>query len=230
MIIKGWIKKFWPLILFVSIVITFSIFSYVNNGIIYSLTNNDIDSAVEYMESLGNFAILAFLLLVILEVVLAPIPPLILYIIGGILFGTLFGGILSLVGNMIGAVIAFYIGRSLGKDYIDKKFKKGARIKFDKFTKKYGLFSLFLLRINPLTSSDIFSYLAGITKMSIRQLIIGTTLGLAPLIFIQTYLGNDIIKGNPILYLIFILVGVAYFAAFIYGIFYIWFKGRKSKN
>ena len=54
----------------------------------------------------GTFAPLLYLLLVIIEVVVAPIPGTLLYLPGGMLFGGFWGGTLSLLGNTIGAGVA----------------------------------------------------------------------------------------------------------------------------
>jgi len=85
-----------------------------------------------------------------------------------------------LFGNVLGAVIAFFIARKYGRKLVEKKINKKLRKNFDKFTKKYGAFALFLLRLNPFTTSDIFSYMAGLTKMRIRTFIFSTALGLIP--------------------------------------------------
>jgi len=197
-----------------------SYYSYASQGVIYSVINNDVDYAVDYIASFGVLASVILILLVILEVILAPIPPLFLYVAAGVAFGTLFGGFLVLIGNLIGALIAFTIARTFGEKFISKKISKKRKKRFDRLTKKYGFLAIFLLRINPLTSSDIFSYLAGLSKMKLSRFLLSTAIGLAPLIFIQTYLGADVIKTTPALLLIFLLASLAYLAIFIYILFY----------
>ncbi|MBU0466237.1 MAG: VTT domain-containing protein [Nanoarchaeota archaeon] len=204
-----------------------SYYSYISEGIIYSIATNDTDYVVNYINSFGSLAALILILLVILEVVAAPIPHLILYVVSGILFGTFLGGFLVLAGNLIGAALAFIIARTIAREYISKKIEGKNKRRFDKLSEKYGAFAIFFLRINPITSSDIFSYLAGLSKMKLSHFLIGTALGLAPLVFIQTYLGADIIKNNPILFLIFIAASLAYFIIFIYLIIHFILKKKK---
>jgi len=69
---------------------------------------------------------------------------------------------------------------------------------------------------NPFTSSDVFSYLAGISKMNFKKFLIGTTLGLIPLIYIQSYLGEEIITKNELLFNIFLIISLIYVLIFIY--------------
>lgn len=192
------------------------IYSYFHNGIIKLLIQGDIEKVINFISSFEIFAEIILILLVVLEVVLAPIPPLVLYIVAGILFGGFLGGILVLVGNLIGSFIDFKIARNFGNKYIRKKMNEKLKKKFDKFFDKYGGLSIFILRINPLTTSDLVSYLSGLTKIKALKFMIATTLGLIPLIFIQTYFGDFFISNNPILLGITILFSVVYLAIFFY--------------
>ena len=60
----------------------------------------------EYFESWGAAGPLAYMVVVIVEVVLAPIPGTLLYLPGGVIFGWAVGGMASLAGNVIGAGLA----------------------------------------------------------------------------------------------------------------------------
>lgn len=159
-----------------------------------------------FIDGFGPWAYAVYFVIVLLEVVLAPIPGAILYPIGGILFGTLVGGTIALVANILGAGIAFYIGKNILLD-------DGERDKtnyLDRMITKYGAFSIFFLRINPLTSSDVFSFLAGFLKMDFKKFLIATSLALAPLIYIQSYIGEEILLENKALMTVFIVASVIF--------------------
>ena len=187
---------------------------------------SDADSIISFVNSFGSFSYLAFVFVVILEVVAAPIPGLILYTAGGILFGTFLGGTLALLGNVMGASIAFFLAR-IFKETLKIKFSKKEWRRFDRFSQKYGGYAIFLLRINPLTSSDIFSYLAGITKMPFWKFILGTTLGLAPIVYLNSFVAEKIILESKFLIALFVVLSVAYLLAFVYLIFRVFFKSKK---
>jgi len=212
----NFIKKHWIFLSIITLFIAWMIYSYFSQGIIFSLINSDATKVINFVNSFGIFAAIIFVLLVILEVVLAPIPPLILYIVAGVLFGGFLGGILTLIGNSVGAFIDFKIARRFGKKSIEKNLDKKLKNKFDKFFNKYGGLSIFILRINPFTTSDLVSYLSGLTKIKTWKFLLATTLGLIPLIFIQTYLGDILIRDNPLLVGITILFSVLYLAVFVY--------------
>ncbi len=187
---------------------------------------SDLDSIIAFVESFGSLSYLVFALIVILEVVAAPIPGLILYTAGGILFGTFVGGTIALVGNVIGASIAFFLAKHF-KESLKLKVSRKERGKFDKFSEKYGGHAMFFLRVNPLTSSDIFSYLAGITRISFTKFIVGTTLGLAPLIYLNSWVAEKVVLESRFLISLFVALSIAYLLAFVYIIFRTFFKKQK---
>ena len=223
----NFLKKHWIVLSLISILIIWILYSYLSQGIFYSLVHNDIESLIIYVNSFGFFSAIIFVLLVILEVVLAPIPPLVLYIIGGALFGSFFGGILTLTGNLVGSLIDFRLARRLGRDFVEKRTNPKIRKKFDKFSEKHGGLTLFLLRLNPLTTSDLFSYLAGLTKMKTWRFLLATGLGLIPLIFVQTYLGDFFLKENPIFLWAALILGLLYLLLFFYLILKSFRKNKK---
>ena len=190
-------------------------------GIIaYFLYSNDLvsnpDTLLNFIHGFGAWSYLVFFLIVVLEVIIAPIPGAILYTVGGILFGSFIGGTISLVANIVGAAIAFYIGKKI---ILDEEQMK-SRDKLDKMIQKYGAYSIFFLRINPITSSDIFSFVAGFLRMDFRKFILATSLALAPLVYIQAYLGEEIFLRNKTIFSILIIVSIVYliiFVAFILG-------------
>ncbi len=207
--------------------IVFSIYSYFTKGVVSYLINNDANSVITYLSSFEHLTVFIFIFLVILEVLFALIPPLILYLVGGILFGPFLGGIYALLGNILGAGIAFQISKHWIRDFVEKKVPKEIKNKFDKVSKKHGPLAVFILRLNPFTTTDFVNYVAGISKIPFWKFILGTTLGLAPLVFIQSYLGQSITE-NPIILKIFIILSILYVIGFI-GIF-IYLKVKKGKN
>jgi len=207
---------FWFIILLVLALIIWSVYSYFTEGLMYHILKKDTQEIINLINSFGFFSWIVFIVLVVLEVVFAPIPAVTLYLISGLIFGTLLGGILVLIGNIIGASIDFYIARKLGRRFIEKKFSYKEIKKFDNFSQNYGFITLFLLRLNPFTSSDIFSYLSGFTKIRFIKFIFATSLGLAPLIFIQTYLGGLIISISPLLSNILLIITLIFILAIIF--------------
>jgi uncharacterized membrane protein YdjX (TVP38/TMEM64 family) len=219
-------KNYGILLLILIGITSWFVYSYFSEGIIFSLIHTDTNAIISFVNSFGTFSYIIFILLVIIEVIFAPIPPLVLYVAAGFLFGSFFGGVLVLFGNIIGAVIDFLLARKLGRKFVEKRVNKKIREEFDKFSKKYGGFAIFFLRLNPFTSSDLFSYLAGLSKMKLTIFLAGTTIGLIPLIFAQTYFGEMFVNGNPFLSLIVVIISIFYFVILLYLILKILIKKK----
>jgi uncharacterized membrane protein YdjX (TVP38/TMEM64 family) len=200
-------------------------YSYITKGFIYDYFTGQTLSMVERIDSFREIAFVIFIVLVIIECVFAPFPPLFLYIAGGAVFGWVAAGILGLIGNFIGAGIAFQLSRNYARGWAVEKIPPKTIKKLDNFSLKYGTLSIFLLRLNPLTSSDLFSYAAGLTKMNFRKFLIATTLALAPSIFLQAYLGDKFLE---VLFLkeTLIIIGILYFL----GFFYFYLRRKKFKK
>ena len=99
--------------------------SYATGGFVFALletTSDGADSLAvlrQYLSAWGAFGPIVYVLLVIVEVLVAPIPGTLLYAPGGAIFGGLLGGSLSLAGNVIGAGLAAGIAR-FWRDPIDR--------------------------------------------------------------------------------------------------------------
>ncbi len=221
------VKEHWPVLVVLILFFSWFVYSYISEGIIYNLVTSDTSGVVDFVSSFGVFAWIIFVLLVILEVVLAPMPPLILYVVAGLLFGGLLGGILTLFGNLIGSAIDFKIARNFGKGFVEKRISKKLKKRFDNFFERYGTLSVFILRINPFTSSDLVSYLSGLTKIKLKNFLIATGLGLIPLIFVQTYLG-DLFSDNQVFSGLVIIFSMLYLIIFLYLIILILSKKKNS--
>ncbi|OVE75012.1 hypothetical protein BVX95_00555 [archaeon D22] len=212
-------KTIFSFTLFIIILTTFIIISFRSKGFFYQMFNTDINSVVNYIQSFGRLSAIVLFFLIILEVVAAPIPGAILYVAAGLLFGGFIGGLISFFANIIGSLICFYLAWK-GRTFFFKGVKNKKLELFDKYSERYGGFAIFLLRLNPFTSSDIFSYLAGFSKMRLKHFFIGTTLGLLPITFLSAYVGEEFIIQHPVIYQIFLIVSIAYFAIAIYILYW----------
>jgi len=213
-----------------SAAVAWGIVSYIQGGVVQKMFSLEPDEIAEFVDSFGYFSYVIFVLIVILEVVLAPVPPLLLYTVAGILYSSIGGGLLVLTGNLIGATIDFFIARKFGSDRLQKTVKPSLTKKFNRFFDKYGALSVFFLRVNPLTTSDLVSYISGFTKMRYLHFILATALGLAPLVFLQTYLGGEIFSRSSILIGIAFGFGILFLLLFVYLIILMLVGGKHSKE
>jgi len=196
--------------------------SWQSGGIVHDLIRQDLDPAEKlerlrlYFLAYGNLAPVVYVAFVIVEVVVAPIPGLMLYAPGGIIFGPLLGGALSLLGNVIGAGVACSVTRMLGGTWLSRLFDERRLEQLQTRVESHGMWLIFLLRINPLTSSDMISYAAGFTRIPIWKVMVATAFGMAPLCFAQAWLADGLLTAMPelvyplvaacLVYLVFVVV------------------------
>jgi uncharacterized membrane protein YdjX (TVP38/TMEM64 family) len=193
--------------------------SWWSGGIVATLLSGSLDAGAKlealraFVLSAGPAAPIVYLLAVVIEVVVAPLPGLMLYAPGGAIFGGPVGGLLSLAGNVIGAAVAFFIARALGGDWLSERLGEGRLADFEQRLGRHGLAVVFLLRVNPLTSSDLVSYAAGLTSMPAWKLVAGTAAGMAPLSFLQSYAAAGLVDRYPGLIYGVALLAVGYLVA-----------------
>ncbi len=207
-----------------------AVWSYWSGGFVALLLAPDRSAAdkvaviQEYFRSFGVLAPLAYIALVTIEVVVAPLPGLMLYAPGGMVFGGFLGGLLSLVGNTLGAGIACQLIRTLGGKRFTSWAEQGRLRIYHERLSQSGLWLILLLRINPLTSSDLISYAAGLTGIRAWKVMIGTLLGMAPLCWAQAYFADGILRAIPqLLYPLLVLCGI-------YLVVAVWIIARLSRS
>jgi uncharacterized membrane protein YdjX (TVP38/TMEM64 family) len=196
-----------------------SVWSWWTSGIVWQLTRTDVNAA-EHIQTLktffaefGAWAPLVYLGMVTIEVVVAPLPGLMLYAPGGILFGPFVGGAMALLGNIIGAGIACLLTRSLGGNWLNRFFPEDNLEQVHESVARRGPWLIFLLRLNPLTSSDIISYAAGLTRIPVWKVMLATGLAMTPLCFLQAWLAEGLLTAFPQLIYPLIVCCVGYLVA-----------------
>ncbi len=154
------------------------------------------DELVRIMNGMGIWAPLFYILLQILQTVVAPIPGQIVGGVGGFLFGH-WGILWTTIGSFIGFWLVFLIARHFGRPLLEKIFKKSAIDKFDFIINAKGaaliLFAIFLL---PGFPDDIICYIAGLTKLSMKKLMLIAILGRFPTIVITNFIGAGLSENN----------------------------------
>lgn len=130
-----------------------------------------------WVERSGVWGKLAFVAMVIIQVLVALIPGEPLELAAGYAFGALEGTILSMVGILLGSWLVFALVRRFGVKFVqiffsDRQIKGLDFLKDPKKTKVIA----FLLMLIPGTPKDFLSYFAGLTKLTTIQwlMIVGT--------------------------------------------------------
>jgi len=206
------------LLLILAIATIAAVVSYRSGGLAHVLVTSLRDPNASLAElrvwvlGWGALAPAAYVAAVIVEVLVAPIPGTLLYAPAGAIFGGGWGGTLSLVGNVAGATMAGAIGRYFGARLAARLDASRLASLADRLRKR-GVLVIALLRINLFTSSDLVSYAAGVARVPVWQISLGTLIGMAPLCYAQAYLAQQLFDWLPGSGLILLAFGLAYVVA-----------------
>jgi uncharacterized membrane protein YdjX (TVP38/TMEM64 family) len=130
-----------------------------------------------------------FLLLQILQVLLAPIPGQLLGLLGGSLFGFWYGLTLSLLALGIGSAIAMGSTRILGEAVIRRFVPAPILARFDHLADANGVWTFFLIFLLPIFPDDAICFMAGLTRLPLYRLLLVCVAGRLPGIAVLTFVG-----------------------------------------
>ena len=133
-----------------------------------------------FIVSFGASSPLAYILLQIIQVVVAPIPGGAIEFLGGYLFGAKVGFIYSMVGLTIGSLMAFSLARIFEKIAVEKFVSEETRKKFDYLVEHQGAILSFILFLIPGFPKDALCYILGLTPMHLGIFLIISTIGRIP--------------------------------------------------
>ena len=145
----------------------------------------------EWIDASGALGVVVFIgIYVVAALLLLPLgAP--LNIIAGALFGMVWGVGAVLVGSMLAALAAFEIARHLLRERIKKHYtNKGMSAAIDKALRSEGWKAVALLRLSPVIPFAVKSYLFGVSRVRMRDYLLGTFLGKLPGAIILTALGT----------------------------------------
>ena len=140
----------------------------------------DRDQIKAFVSSFGRYAPVVFIILQILQVLLAPFPGEATGFIGGFLFGTAKGFLYSSIGLTLGSWINFTIGRFLGKRYIRKMVPSNQLDRLDRVVKRQGIIVIFILFVFPGFPKDYLSLFLGLSAIPTKVFIVIAAIGRMP--------------------------------------------------
>jgi uncharacterized membrane protein YdjX (TVP38/TMEM64 family) len=181
---------------------------------------SDREKTSAYIEGFGPWAPLIFILVQILQVLLAPIPGEATGFVGGYLFGVARGFLFSSIALSIGSMVNFGIGRFLGRRYVRKVIPPKFLVRFDRVARKEGALIVFMLFIFPGFPKDYLCLFLGLSSLRLKIFFLMATIGRMPGTFILSLQGAMLFEQN---YLILALATVI-----CAGIFLVGYRYRES--
>jgi uncharacterized membrane protein YdjX (TVP38/TMEM64 family) len=159
-------------------------------------------SFLEWVRQIGPWGPALVVLAYILACVLL-VPGSLITLGVGFIFGVVEGTLIVSVSSTLGASAAFLLGRTLAREWIQKKVEASPRFRaLDEAVKQQGFKIVLLTRLSPVIPFTLLNYSYGLTKISFRDYVLASWIGMLPGTVMYVYLGStlkdlaDLASGN----------------------------------
>lgn len=146
-----------------------------------------------WLKSSGIWAPIIYIAVYIVATVLI-LPSTALNLTGGAIFGPCLGTIWTSIGAILAAIVAFAFTRTVGREAVAKRFV-GRWQAMDAEVQRGGMFYMFAIRLIPIMPYGLVNFAAGLTSVSFKDYVLGTTLGTVPSVFPFVLLGSSGLKA-----------------------------------
>ena len=170
----NFLKKYRYDILIITILIFFSLLAFCSQDVFDVFSSREVLRS--YLMSLGGLAPIIFVLFVIVEVVIAPIPGFIPAITAGFIFGPALGSLYTYIGSIIGSLIVFFIARKFGRPIIVKMFNEKRLVKYEKAISRQENM-LLVFYFFPFFPLDVITAVFGLSAVKTKKFIIVVLIG-----------------------------------------------------
>lgn len=150
----------------------------------------DADKLHDFVLSFGRSGPLIIFGTMAVAIVINPIPSAPIALAAGIAYGHTLGTVLIVSGALLGAMIAFFIGRLVGHEILQKWF--GDKLQVGLLGSQNALMGIiFFSRLLPFISFDIISYAAGLSEIKAWRFALATFAGITPTSFLLAHFGSE---------------------------------------
>jgi pyruvate/2-oxoglutarate dehydrogenase complex dihydrolipoamide dehydrogenase (E3) component/uncharacterized membrane protein YdjX (TVP38/TMEM64 family) len=147
-------------------------------------------SFVSWVQGAGTAGMVVFAAAYVAACVLF-LPAVILTLGAGFAYGVPLGALLVWISASLGATAAFLLGRTVARDAIGRRVEASARFgAIDRAVGREGLKIVFLTRLSPVFPFTLLNYAYGLTRVTFRDYVVGTVIGMIPGTIMYVYLGS----------------------------------------
>lgn len=147
-------------------------------------------------EALGPYSPAVFVVVQAAQVVVAPIPGQALGFASGYLFGVVYGTVYSVLGATLGSYVVFRLSRRYGRRHVEEAIDAALVDQFDALVRRRGLLALFAVFLVPGLPDDVICFLAGLTDLRIRDMLVVSAAGRVPGYLVANAAGAQLEAGD----------------------------------
>lgn len=146
-----------------------------------------------WLKTAGFWAPVTYIVVYVIATILI-LPSTALNLAGGAIFGLWMGTLWTSLAAIIAAIAAFAFARTIGHEIVSHKLA-GRWQAIDAEIRQGGIFYIFGIRLMPILPYGLVNFVAGLTSISFKDYLIGTTLGTVPGILPFVFLGSSGLKA-----------------------------------
>ena len=158
-------KQIWSGAVLLAILIAVAVIYFIGQAEGWWAMFNSVEELQEYVSGFGSWAPLAFFLIQVIQVILAPIPGSVTTLFGGMFFGFWKAMLLSVSAVLTGSVILFLMAKYLGRPLVTRLVGKKRVDKYMKSMSARQFWVLFMMFLMPFFPDDILCLMAGLTAI-----------------------------------------------------------------
>ena len=157
---------------------------------ITNVINDALQNTLQWIDSLGYWGYLIFILIYILATVFL-ISGAILTLGAGLIFGVIKGSIIVSLASTLAAAAAFLIGRYLARKWVAKQIETQPKFKaIDEAVAQEGWKIVGLTRLSPIFPFVFLNYAFGVTQVSFKDYVLASWIGMMPGTIMYVYIGS----------------------------------------
>lgn len=146
------------------------------------------EAALEaFLADLGWLGPLGLIFFNAIQIVVAPVPGYVVQIASGYLFGPVWGGVWATVGLLLGATLSMWLVRRLGRPIVERLIGTKRLARWEGVTRSDKLWVWLVLILTP--TGDLPYFLAGLSQVKFRVILLLTLLIRAPTTFVAAAIG-----------------------------------------
>lgn len=146
--------------------------------------------ALAWIEKAGPVGLLVFFGLYVAACVFM-VPGAILTLGAGAVFGVVKGSLLVSLSSTVGATAAFLVGRYVARDMVARRIEGNATFRaVDEAVATEGWKIVGLTRLSPVFPFNLLNYVFGLTRVSLRDYVLASWIGMIPGTVMFVYLGS----------------------------------------
>lgn len=169
------------------------------------------DAMLKLLDTADAFGPLIIVLLIMLEVVIAPIPGFVVMVAAGYVYGPFWGTLYSYAGNVLGSLLAFVLARHFGRPFVRRIISRRLLDRYDEFFNGHKK-SLMLFYALPIVPVDILSFVCGLSDLRWRRFLLVIMVGFIPNTLVLALVGDRLSQLSFALTVVYVLVFLLVFS------------------